>query len=321
MKMSPPVNNKREDINRIYRFINKSDLDFIVSKLQLNKREYFVGLCSSIDELEDIPGIKIVCDNFVKDFRNGNININRYFVQLLLAYKFKRRGILNSLEFGNPPLDFLLNDGLGVELIRIGDDNSLLKSKIEKFVGQCDLSGYKDFEIEIKLKSDEPKIILASLKRDFPILLGKNIISNEFYEMALREKGDLSAFLSRDNIWSTVCLSSRINYNLKLWFMEKRPDILEVILNKNTRLAAQNSAILIVDLSEGSSYHFGLPSIRAKLNEIKNKIPKDNSAIIMFINFFFKDGVIKCDMEYIKIKDDDERINNFENTFLKSKLC
>jgi hypothetical protein len=314
-------NNKREDINRIYRFINKSDLDFIISKLQLNEREYFIGLCFSIDELEDIPGTKIVCDNFVKDFRNGNANINRYFVQLLLAYKFKRRGILNSLESGNPPLDFLLNDGLGVELIRIGDDNNLLQSKIEKFIDQCNLSGYKDFEIEIKLKSNEPKIILASLKRDFPIFLEKNIISNEFYEMTLRRMRELSTFVPRDNIWSTICLSSRINYNLKLWFMEKRPDILEVILNKNTRLATQNSAILIIDLSEGGSYHFSLSSIRTKLNEIKNKIPKNNLAIIMFINFFFKDGVIKCDMEYIKIKDDDERINNFENTFLKSKLC
>ncbi|MFA4999781.1 MAG: hypothetical protein WC545_00245 [Patescibacteria group bacterium] len=308
-------------MNRIYKLINKDDLDFIIGKLQLNKSEYYAGLCSCIDELADVPGVKLVCDNLVKDFRNGNANINRCFTQLLLAYKFKERGILNGLELSNPPLDFLLNDGMGIELIRIGDDNNLLLSKIEKFIDQCDLSGYRDFEIEIKLKSNEPKIILASLKRDFPVLLEKNVISNEYYEMTLREKGDLVASLLPDNIWSTVCLSSRTDYNLKLWFMEKRLDIIEVILNKNTRSAARNSSILIVDLSESSSYHYSLSYIKTKLDEIKNGIPKNNLAIIMFVNFFFKDKVIKCDMEYIKIKDDDERANNFENIFLKSKLC
>lgn len=312
-------NPKNKDVNRIYRFINKDNLDFIINNLGSEKIEYIENLCICIDALANISGINTVCDNFVKDFKNGNTDINRCFVQLLLAYKFKRLGILSELESGTPPLDFLLTNGLGAELTRIGDDNHLIEAKIRNFISTCDLHNYKDFEIEIRLKSNQIKSILSSLKRDFNLLLEKKGISNKIYDILLYPRNnDFTEMSVLPNTGKIFCISNEGAYSLKIEFVKNAPDILESILNKNTRTASKKSYILIVDLSNESSSYFSLDSIRNKFDEIKNEIPSNNLAIIIAVRFFFESAVIKCKMTYLIRGREDERILNFENIFLKN---
>ncbi|MFA5184150.1 MAG: hypothetical protein WC456_01340 [Patescibacteria group bacterium] len=306
-------------MNLNLKLISKEDLNFIASSAVFNKTGYMNALCSCLDELSDVPGAKIICDNFVKSFREGQIDINRNFVQLLLAYKFKRLGILDSLEMGNPPLDFLLLDSLGIELTRLGDNEDLIKSKIENFIESTALAGYKDFEIEIRLKTFQIKEILAALKRDLFLLLEKRSISNNIYDLNLQPRfgGSVSMPLIPGER-KVVCLSNKVDYALKIEFITGSKDLLSLILAKNSRSAAQRSSVLIIDLSSGSSHHFSLDYIAKELDRIKNSLPASNLAIIVAVNFYFKGGTIECRRSYIIRGREDKRIVAFENIFLKN---
>lgn len=306
-----------KNINEIYKYIPKRDMDSIINSCSKeNRMEYVNALCECIYTLRDIKGLSRVIVNYIKEFQNGYKNLNRSFIHILFAYRFYRYKFLKELETGSPPVDFALSNNLDVELTRFSDTEEILNNRIIKTI-KNNLQNYSDCFIEIRLKSLEIKKIIYTLKIDLKTLIKKKYIHNKFYTILIKPRNvnmiSMNVIPNKDTAY---CLSSEKEFSIAVEFRKEKINLLDCIFDKNKKEACKNSQVLILDFTN-SLFVKNAQDLEKEFKKIKSSFPANNLAVIIGIRFYFNKGFLQRDYQYLIRGKEDDRIKQFNEGFLK----
>lgn len=231
--------------------ISEEDLRYIHKKSK-HIKDYLSSFVHYLNYLGHIPNSLRITRKYLEDMHQGCDPLNRSFMHLYLATILHQKNLLHSVEQGHPPCDFLLKNGLRVELCRLGDDVALIQNGIHKIIAKNNFLIGKNVYIHCRTLSI--KRILAKIKNDLSRLCDENTsISREDYDIRFEERSnELGEDLPLDTLAGNTYMASTQNYGL---FITLPPDtdqntLLKLLATKVKKSAASQSDILIIDLTD-----------------------------------------------------------------------
>jgi len=305
---------QRHPIEDIYKVISKEDLDFIVQRVNVpSKEEYFHSICRCVDEMYFVAGLNKVINRFVCEIKEYPDLFPRSFAHLLIGHLFMRYGQLKDIETsGDISYDFILNNGLKVELTRLKDFEKIGEKRILKEIKKNQLLENLTLLFYIKtLNFDEVTKKIRTELRKPPF---KDYIENNAFDLMISLKGDSIGMPVNMQIGGMMHLSTGETNHLGIQFRVPEEKLIDLILKKTKRDACRHSDILIIDLTDD----FSMSSLEDEFLKIDEKLIPKNIKILIFTKFFWADNIIKEEIKY-KILSQNDVIDNFEKDFLQKE--
>lgn len=301
---------KLEDI---YKFISKQEFDLIFEKVGIsNKEHYFNAICCCIDEMYDVQGLEKVVRKYVQEIREDSNQFSRSFIHLMIGYKLKRYNQLKEVETNNISYDFVLNNGLKIELTRERDFERIVKKRILKEIKKIPL--LKDLFLTFYIKTSGIDDVVKKIKSEIKGPPFREL-ENEYFDLVIQPEGQFFGALPNKNIDGILQLSTGPGNNLGIQFKAKSISLIDLILKKNTKEACRNSDILIVDLTDDLSI-IGKNTLDEELIKIDSEVIPSNLKIIILMRFFWSENIIKAELKY-RVFCKDDVVDEFEKDFLQ----
>jgi hypothetical protein len=299
----------------IYKLISREEFDLILSTINApNKDHYFNAICCCVDEMHDIRCLERVVRRYIQEIKEYPEQFSRSFIHLMVGYKLKRYGQLKEIETaGAVSYDFILNNGLKIELTRVRDFEQVAKKRILKEIKKIPL--LNELSLLFYIKTLEIDSVIKKMRGELKKPPFKEYIENEVFDLIIQPKSNSLSMPVNTQIGGILHLSTGPKNNLGIQFKAKSVKLIDLILEKNKHEACRNSDVIIVDLTDDLSI-IGKNTLEEELKLIDAGLIPENLKIIIFTSFYWSENIIKAELKY-RIFHNNAIVEDFEKNFLQ----